>query len=949
MKGSNGTFVLSNTEINEAGGTIELQGKQLTIDRGGSDPVNIGGTISLVGHDLPAGSRVTLYSKGGSDNMTRNINELRINNSATISEESWNTIWNIHALTGEGDLLWDSHTTHWYSARLVLDGASTFTGQLTAQRTGGRENNREYQAYVELAHDEAAQNIDMTINGQTANFMSLAINTENAEVKTLSGNSFAVLYAGAAQPGTDHDAGTTLHEQPLSTRQAFLTLTGDGDHDFQGNVVGQDVYEQMKTKEDGTQEKIGEVHNTGLSLVMKGSGTQTFSGEQTRFNSVDVNSGHLVLSSANLTIKEDVSLAAGASLAATHGLTLTGGQTLNIYSEGAVSADNKATFTGNLTLQEGSFVNVGAFTELNGNLVMNDAYMVITGLAMDSTTPTIGITGSVSGSVEFSLTNTAALSTGTAYYLASRDWTNTEVTLDLSESPYLTASVNKTNHGLYVTFQTTADSFVWNGNQGSHTWDASHFGQQETVPGASHTAVFTNSAENPDVVISASASVGSIVIDSTRDYLFHSENGSVITTDKLVKSGSGKAEVSAAVVVGTSDKMGTVEINDGELVVKSANTLAHIQSITGAGTLGISYQNAQESVFFHTNDDYVGTLHIENGSYTSDVGLHYNDLLLGNSSTYTLGTNKSIFGAVTVDGNAAEINLQNNTLTAGDIILKSDLTLRGRNLNKATGKLSATVDGVGHTVFTEGEVVISSPNFNANLNVSDNTHLAGGVYSEIGTITLNSSAVLTIDSGTAITNLADIFMGAGSRINLENGNGGNTALVANITMTGRTAEIDGTYNGNGTSVQGFITGQGTLTLGRYSNHTNSWRVDSIISDAQEGRSLALVINSNVTLTAENTYTGGTTISGSTVQVSNEQAFAGGSLNMTGGTLKLNSNLNLSTLSGVANSTLQLNGKKLILTGNGAPLPEQSPAPAALPWTAAELKSSPRPRSLRILP
>ena len=910
MKGSNGTFVLSALDINEAGGTIELQGKQLTIDRGGSDPVNIGGTISLVGHDLPAGSRVTLYSKGGSDNMTRNINELRINNSATISEESWNTIWNIHALTGEGDLLWDSHTTHWYSARLVLDGASTFSGQLTAQRTGGRENNREYQAYVELAHDEAAQNIDMTINGQTANFMSLAINTENAEVKTLSGNSFAVLYAGAAQPGTDHDAGTTLHEQPLSTRQAFLTLTGDGDHDFQGNVVGQDHYEITRTKDDGTVEKIGDVYNTGLSLVMKGSGTQTFSGEQTRFNSVDVNSGHLVLSSANLTIKGDVSLAAGASLEATHGLTLTGGQTLNIYSEGAVSADNKATFTGNLTLQEGSFVNVGAFTELDGDLVMNDAYMVVTGLAMDPTTPTIGITGSVSGSVEFSLTNTAALSTGTAYYLAGSDWTGTTVDVDLSESPYLTAKVENRADGLYVTFQTTADSFVWNGNQGSHTWDASHFGQQETVPGASHTAVFTNSAENPDVAISASASVGSIVIDSTRDYLFHSENGSVITTDKLVKSGSGKAEVSAAVVVGTSDKMGTVEINDGELVVKSANTLEHIQSITGAGTLGISYQNAQESVFFHTNDDYVGTLHIENGSYTANVGLHYNDLILGDNSTYTLGANKSIYGVVTVNGTNAEINLGNYTLSAGDVVLESDLSLTG------TGQLSANVSGAGHTVSTSNNVTINNTTFNANLHVtSGNTHLAGGVYSEIGDITVGQSAVLTINSGTAVTNMVNISMGQGAKINLENGNGSNTALIADITMAGQTAEIDGTYNGNGTSVQGTITGQGTLTLGTYSGHSNSWRVDSVISDAAAGAHLALAINSNVTLTAANTYTGGTTISGSTVQVSNEQAFAGGSLNMTGGTLKLNSNLNLSQIDGIG-GTLQLNSKKLVLTGSG---------------------------------
>ena len=916
MKGENGTFVLTALDVNESGGTIAFEGKRLTLNRGGADPMTVGGTISIKG-GASASNRTTLYSDGSSNNMTRDINQLHVDDGyVSISEASWNTIWNIHSLTGEGDLLWDSRTTHWFSAQLVLDGANEFEGQLTAKRNGGAADNRKYQAYLVIAHDQAAQYMDINATGSAANnFMSVGIDTEYAEMKSLSSdNQFAVLYAGSAVAGSENDVGTPLATEPVSTRQAYLVLTGDGTHEFKGNVVGQDVYVQMKTKDDGTQEKIGEVENTGLSLVMNGRGTQTFSGAKTRFNSVDVNNGHLVISSQELTITGDVSLAAGASLAIENELTFDDFCSFNIFSNGEVSASNRATFTGNLAFGEIGMLNVGAYAQLNGNLALNNSLMSISGAAMSHDAATLSISGCVSGdAVTIALMDTASLSTGSAYYLASGDWSSTEVTLDLSESPYLTATVTKNDIGnLYVTFQTTDGSFVWNGNEGAHSWDGSHFGQQTSVPGASNTAVFTDAAENRNVDIAASSHVGTMVIDSTKDYTFNS-NGGVVTTDKLVKSGSGAAELSSAVVVGSgedTEHMGTVEINDGELVVKSADTLAHIKMISGGGTLGISYDNASEETIFRAPNSAVGSLHIKDGSYTANVGLHYNDLILDANSTYTLGANKTIYGAVTVNGTNAEINLGNYTLSAGDVVLESDLSLKGSG-----GQLSANVSGADHTVSTSNNVTINNTTFNANLHVtSGNTHLAGGVYSEIGTITLDPSAIFTINSGAAVTNLVDISMGEGSRLNLENGNGGNTSLIANITMAGQTAEIDGSIYGNGTNVQGYITGKGVLTLGIYSGHQNAWRLDSEISDAAGGQ-LALAINSNVTLTAANTYTGGTTISGSTVQVTNEQALAGGSLDMTGGTLKLNSNLNLTQLTGTA-GTLQLNGKRLTLTGNG---------------------------------
>ncbi len=876
LKGS-GSYVLSALDINESGGIIDLQASRLSFNRGGSDPVNVGGTVRITGGDTAAARR-TLFSSGSSNNMTRNINHLDINGGyAGIAEESWNTVWNIHSLTGNGDFLWNSSTTHWYSARIVLDGENTFDGKFTAQRTGGDSGNRRYQAYVELAHDRAAQNMDMDIQGRnTNNYMSLAVNTENATVRSLSGNTHSVLYAGAARVGEENDKGTPLATAPVSTRNATLTITGNKDATFSGVVAGGESTE--------------EVDNPGLSIVMNGTGSQTFNGSSATFNNVTVNSGKLAIAATNTTVRGDITLATGSELSM-ESWTLADGHSLSVYGDAAKGA---AKFTADLTMDGGS-IDYSAHSLNAGS------------------TPALQLTSVTGGdqAVTINFSDTSALQVNTNYYLANGDWHNIAITEASRDLGYMTATFNNSSNGLYVSFSMVEGSIIWNGNYQSHKWDETHFGQAGSVPGSTGAAVFTDSALNPDVDISSSSTVAAVMIDSSRDYLFHSANGSKVTAGELVKSGSGKAELTEAVVIGTAVKKGSVEINGGELVAKSADTLANINSIQGEGTLGISYSGAQESAIFHNESDYVGALHIAGGSYTSGADWHYDELLLGKDSTYTLGGNKLLMGNVEVNGANAGIDLSNRTLAAVGVNLASDLNLRGNG-----GTLAAAVNGEGHAVHADGTLTIAGASFNADLDVagSATVKLSGGAYNHIGDISLGSGATLQMEYGTGITNGAAISMGEGARLQMVNGAGDCTQVYANIVMEGSSATITGSSNGNGSYMEGTVSGSGTLYLAQEGGHKNAWRMDSVISDAAEGGPLALDINSSVTLTAANAYTGGTTISGADVQVNNENALAGGSLNITGGTLKLNSNLNLTSLSGTG-GTIQLNGKTLVLTGN----------------------------------
>ena len=877
LSGEHGNFNFSAEEINENGGTIALEGNRIAFTNG--KEMTIGGIVSLKAQGLADNERVTLYSTGSADNMIRNINELHIvsGQKAAISEESWNTIWNIHCLTGDGDLQWTSNTTHWYSARLVLDGANSFSGQFRAERTYGNVSTRSYQSFVEAKHDLAMQNMDVSVIGKGAqSHMALAVNTEDLHMRSLSGNEHALLYAGASVEGADHDTDTPLVPEPNSTRRATLTITGSGDHTFSGNVTGQDHYEGYETKEDGTRVKVADVTNAGISLVMNGSGTQTFDGSSTRFNNVTVNSGKLALTSAGLTIMEDVSIKRGAELQLGNAYALGSGKTLTVL---ANDADTSST------------------AKLSG-LALNGGIISFSAEGLSADTPALTL-GALSGnSVTINFTETYAFTSGVDYYLANQDWSNVNITEGTQDLSYLTASYRKDASGLYVRFATKDGNLIWGGTDDKHEWSSSTFGPSGTVPLETQTAVFNDAAPNHHVNITGDVTVAGLVFDAAGDYDLKSDNASTVTVGNVVQSGTGTTTLTEAVRVGTDQSHGTVTVSDGELRVTNESVLQNVDTIQGSGTLGVDFGEGHTGTVnaLFAEGSSIGTLHVASGTFTASAAATYDTLVLDKGATYQLGADQAlnmVVGTGEEEGTAT-LNLANHKITSGTVEMRGNLTLVGSG-----GALNSTVVSNGNTVNTQGTLTIGNTSFAADMSVADNAQvtLTGGAYSKIGDIILGNSSILRLDYGTGITSGSTIFMGEGAKLNLRNGAGGSTQMNANIEMTGNSATIMGSIYGNGTRLSGDILGQGTLHLEK-TDGTNAWRIDSTIAET-EGGTLALDVNSNVTLSAANTYSGGTTITGYTLTTENARSLGSGELIMSGGNLALKKDLIIGGLSGTA--------------------------------------------------
>lgn len=650
-----GTFVISGSTVNEEdnGGTLELAGTRLSFT-GANTTVN--GTLRADGSAM-ADKSVSLYSDRDGNNSTRNINHLEIASGTTlkVSERTWNSIWNIHEVTGSGTLQWDSGTTHYYSARMVLDGDNAFSGNLNFNRTRTATSDRVYEAYAVLAHDGAAKNATVNLSGANeSNIMSLAINTENAQMKGLTGNAYSAIYAGDAVTGDGNNQHSfeIFKQHPVSTREATITITGSGYDTFSGNIYR------------------GENGN-GVSIVMDGSGRQTFNGSVVELQDVTVNSGTLMLTTEGADVAGSMTVARGATLAVGTKaiLSLHDGKTLNVK-DGASSLSAKLAGTLNLA---GGKLDIDA-TTMNNRSAALESYYITKESSINSLT------------VDFS--NTAALQTNTTYWVAKTTLTSTtwsgldNMTYTASGiGDYMNAAFSTSTQGLYVTFSMADGANLWHGTNSNHEWTSDHFAAG-TV-----TAVFNDSAANRDVVLASDRSMDSAIIDTDKGYTFTSEGGTA-TIGTLTMRSEGTAVLNENAVRVTGD----THINAGTLVVRDGETLQGTTS--GEGTLRMEVAGGSASM------DKVGTLA---------------NLQLAGGATYTVsnGSAMNITDTLRVEEGATAVF---NTLGSQAAHLVSDGTVQATSLSYTAGKTaefngtttlgSATVDHADAVVSFNGATTI---------------------------------------------------------------------------------------------------------------------------------------------------------------------------------------------------------------------------------------------------
>lgn len=778
--------------LNDSGGTINVSAPEMSLRS--TDGTTIGGHLNLQGE----AGEMTLVSETAADNMQREFNHLNLAKDLqlTLAERSRNTIWNIHHLSGSGAMTWNANTVHWYSSRMVLDGSNSFDGTLTVQRTTAdkTENGRLYGTFAELAHDEALQHATLILNGlETAegkSVVTLAVNTDNAKLRGLSGNEQSAIYAGASVEGDAVDA-APLKTAPISVRQATLTITGAGTQDFRGNVYG-----------------VNE--GNGLTLVMDhAAGTQTFSGAEVSVLNAVAKQGRLELTSDHLNIAEAATIYRGATLSTGAAFSLDEAKTLAITGEGSQAARLDSALTLN-----------GGVLSFDGSTLRTDA----AALTVNSLNP--------NGHQELTIafTSVAALQTGVTYKLADgQDWDSLSYTA--SGLDYLEATFGQES-GLNVTFNAKDGSLIWRGTAEQTQWNDTSFGTDSADGIENGTAIFNDLSASRNVIVEGARSAQTLLFDNTADYVLDtSQQGASLQTKDIVLSGTSGVKLGAAV-----RSTGDVSIGAGStLIVQGGDTLSDAQSVSGEGTLLVDLgENGQGALGAQVNE--LNRMEIVSGTLTADATLGAAALKIHEGATLRSSAGDVTSAASVQLAGTLEMMVDNgltSTLTTAISAGEKAQTEEGRDtkgtlVKSGGGRLSVRADIAADTVRVEGgqlrvEVDAQIESF---LTHVDRLEVQKGAQTYIGhnACNINEASYVTdmvVDGGTLELAAAQRYTDTVSG-DVQVVNGGKLSKIdGGLRFTGAVqlgAAVDdrvtlyGNWGKGGMIFEGLVSGEGTVQL-----------------------------------------------------------------------------------------------------------------------------------------
>jgi autotransporter-associated beta strand protein len=313
------------------------------------------------------------------------------------------------------------------------------------------------------------------------------------------------------------------------------------------------------------------------------------------------------------------------------------------------------------------------------------------------------------------------------------------------------------------------------------------------------------------------------------------------TGGSLTKNGTGTLTLSKS-----STYTGGTTLNAGALAISNDSALGTGTLTIGGGTIGALGSTRTLSNAVVINGDAV--LGLGGGSGASLV-LNGNIDLAGATRTITLGNSATAGGVISNGGLTVDSTSTGNSFTITNAATYAGpTTLRGGTLalTGAGSIASSALDLTGST--TNAILDISGVTTSATVG-----SLAG--TNPLSSVVLGSKALAAGGDNTS-TSFAGVISGAG--VLTKSGTGTMTLTGAN-TYSGGTLISTGALQGNTTSLQGTITNNSLVIFDQSTSGT--------YSSALSGSGVLLKTNAGVlTLTGENTLTGGTMIGAGALQI-----------------------------------------------------------------------------------
>ncbi len=959
---SGGTLILSNATLNQNGYTVKSNltlGSGTTVENFAPNS----GTIHV------QGDSTINYASGNTSSTLSNT--LTVDAGSTLSMNPGTTRLSLASLAGGGALEITTQAAHFQAVQLTGDN-SAFSGHLTINGTGTTVSTDQMTGLVLNTYASSGTGT-ITLNNSMLR-MSNANTADTAAQATLdiasgggyiTGTSGKTYYysglsgSGALKSGyysgnvgvwfqgdvSQYTGNITLYNSTCSMNFGgdginYHTVTGTSGTDAV-NLFGSTININAVggTLEFRYADKVNVNANlNNANVVHSGSGTLIFGESGTIIGNLEVGSGTVQLGNG-VTVSGTVSI----SDELYHAGTL-----INANTTGTVQLTSEATLECKLNLLQGSNTELlltnksyndyqingmctlavsgaegaqtGATLTAN-NLIFNDGGLSFSGDALFEGAQRASLELNLQGGISaldnyvpyLQFSDTTGIKTGT-YWLASGDWSGMsteEWTVD-GISDYLSYSLTTSDSGLYMELSYADNVQMWLGEATANTWDDSTFGTSTAdLPNTDSIVVFTDAAASHSVNIAGTLLVSKLTFDAKADdyALTAAHDGSLSATSLEVCNGT------VSLGEGISITGQSTIASGATLLVNSFSTLSG--TVTGKGTLALDVGNTTSGSIAGMSS--LSKLHLLSGRYeagATEVGAS-TITVAGGQYYITGGTHSNNFvlggnGWGGADYSSAALRAEGGAKLSGAISLSSDATMA---VTGSGATISGSLTTGDYTLIKTGSgtLALGTTSVSGNIDVQEGTLNVTAAISSAGinTLTLRENTILRLGSAGAKFHTENLVMETGSSIDLQNGNGG-AYFYSNIQFAGDVT-LRGSKNGSDTHVQGSISGSGTLNLD-IATYSNAWKISSDISDAEDG-TLAVVSNSNVTLSGENSYTGGTTVNGRTLTTAHVNALGGGALTLNGGTVQLNADLLLASLNGGTAGTVNTNAKVLGL-GNG---------------------------------